>query len=47
MIANIKIGLAKIPIVKRLESSLNALRALNISMVTNTESDMVEALALP
>jgi hypothetical protein len=45
--ATIKIGLAKIPIVKILESSLRALIALNISIVTRTDKDIVEALAFP
>lgn len=47
IIATIKIGLAKIPIVKILESSLRALTALNISIVTRTDKDIVEALAFP
>jgi len=46
-IAAIKIGLANIPIVNILESSLKALIALNISIVTRTDNDIVEAFALP
>jgi len=46
-IATNKNGLAKIPIVKSEESSLRAFKALNISIMTRTVRDKVEAFCLP
>jgi len=45
--ARIKMGLEKRPTVSKLESSLRALMALNISIMTRTDSDKVDALAFP
>lgn len=46
-IATKRRGLAKIPTVKMEDSSDKALRALNISIITKTVKDKVEAFYLP
>lgn len=45
--ARMRIGLMNRPVLRILWFSLKALKALNISIITRTERDRVEALALP